>query len=297
VGRLYLFLHGLTVIAERKGTPGTPDTFEIALPTVPGHVYKAGDWLAETTIENGNTLELGGVTPGTASIYNTGFLVDVPKLYPVTTNKRAATLFVDRPNEVLGLLLARKSGRLKATPANPATAFQDLAEVLVLVYDFSDENQVLLKNHYWQPSATGGAISLHVIATSEVMEGKQHEDDTQQALQAVFQTPFPGIEYNPGPPKPLVASWVDPKHSDFGDLNDRRGGANTRRQHHGEYVIEQNNLLAFARAELEHPASRAQRLNRLGRMYREKRRIEGLWHRPDPLDGADMSSCGSMSGN
>jgi hypothetical protein len=64
------------------------------------------------------------------------------------------------------------------------------------------------------------------------------------------------------------------------------------------HVIEGNlGDLAFALAEMEAPAARVQRLLRLGRMHQEKRRIEGIWHRPDPLDGGDMSSCGPMSGN
>jgi hypothetical protein len=286
------------VIAERN------NQFEIALPAVRGHVYKAGSWLGETVIAPRAQLQLESVTPGTAGIYNKDFLIHVPPAYPLTAAERAATLIVPRPNEVLRLLRATDAGKLGGS-AGPR---QTLAEVVVLVYDFADEAALYLDRHYWQPAANGGAVSLHVIATSEVAEGAQHEQDTQAVLRRVFGstvpgTVFPGIDYkkyNQGFPRPLTASWMDPTHPNFGDLNDPpvpAGAAALGRHAQGMHVVESNGDFAFALAELEHPASRAQRLLRLGRMHQQKRRIEGLWHRPDPLDGGDMSSCGPMSGN
>jgi hypothetical protein len=113
-------------------------------------------------------------------------------------------------------------------------------------------------------------------------------------LQEVFLN-FPGFETFGGPP----ASWVDPSRpSHFGKLNGiapgTAGYANRRAA--GAHVIEGVNEFAFALAELEHPASRLQRLNRLGRMHQEKRPIEGLWRHPDPLCPGDVSACGSVSG-
>lgn len=274
MGRLYLFVHGLTVIVERKDKK-----LEIVLPRVQGHVFRAGSWLSETDIEPGNRIELLNVTEGSADIYKTGLLLDVPAPHNLTRRGRAATLVVPKPNEILCLLLAKEAGCLVG-----AAARQTLADVLVFVYQYNDENQVLLDGHYWQPSSTGDAISLHVISTSEVIEGEDHEIRTQRALRDVFKS-FPGTQYFQVAP----GSWRDPQNAArFGNLGAGRRVVDGR-------VVEPGNLFAFALAELEHPAPRLQRLNRLGRMHQEKRRIEGLWQRPDPLV-SEMSSCGSMTG-
>jgi hypothetical protein len=283
---LYMFVHGLTVVHKRPSTPGNPDQIEIVLPNVHGHVYKAGNWLAETPIEIGSVLELKNVTGGNAPITGTGFLVDVPAQYPVTQLGRAATIVLPTPKEVLGLTLA--VGKAAILTTVPEIDFDSLADVLILVYDFAKETEVYLDKHYWQPYAVGGAMSLHVIATSEVEEGEEHIIATKAALAQIFQN-FPGIEYPKNAPRAVPAPWIDARNNVtyFGDLKGRR--------EEGGYILESSGRLAFSLAELEHPASRAQRLERLGRMHREKSRIEGLWERPDPLSGS--CSCGSMSGN
>jgi hypothetical protein len=285
-GRLYVFLQGLMVIGEKN------NQFEIAIPAVDGHVYKAGSWLAETPIAAGAVLTLTNVTAGAASIRPLDFLIDVPVTYPITQNGRAATLWVPKPKEVLGLLLAPSVGRLQGSTG----PYQSLADVVVLVYDFADENQVYLDQHDWEPYSTGGAINLHVIATSEKMEGQFHEDQSQLALKRVYQN-FPGLDYVKQTPKPQVASWVDPNSSSFGKLYDKRTAGARPRRTEGMYVVEPTGELAFPLAALEHPSSRVQRLNRLGRMHMERRRIEGIWHYPDPVGSSDGSPCGPTSGN
>src|SRR5207253_2239588 len=57
-GTLYVFVHGLTV-GHQVG-----HHVEIVLPSVPGHVCRAGSWLMETDIAPGSTLTLDGVTHG-----------------------------------------------------------------------------------------------------------------------------------------------------------------------------------------------------------------------------------------
>ncbi|HEV2444602.1 MAG TPA: hypothetical protein VGS58_01715 [Candidatus Sulfopaludibacter sp.] len=279
---LYVFVHGLAVAVQKPGQP-----LEIALPRVKGHVYKAGNFLAETPIEPGATLTLQGVQAGNADIYKTGFLVNVPLPYRVTPNGRAATVMVPQPTEILGFRCAvDRTNYVARLKAPQPIDFHALADVMVLAYTYANENEVLLDKHYWQPCVTRGAMSLHIIATSEAPESKQHEMDTGQALQQVYEN-FPGLEYPP--PGALRAPWMDVRNPNFGDLKGRfpRGG----------YIFENNGDFAFALAELEHPASRAQRLDRLGRMHRGNRRIESLWRRPDPLQDSMGGPCGSHSGN
>jgi hypothetical protein len=268
-----VFVHGLTVIAER------PDgKLEIAMPRVNGHAYRAGSWLAETPIERGTRVELQGVTGGTANIYNTGFLANVPRPFTVTQRRRHATVIVPKPIEILGFLRAGDVELHTTPPLRSPT----LAEMLVLVYDYADANQVLLQGHYWQPSTTPDSISLHLISTSEVPEGAQHIADTEDALSEVF-LHYPGMQYNvrPGP------AWMDSKHPNFGNLAGRRESRGS--------VLEPNDNFAFSLAELENPAARARRLERLGRMHRQMRRIDCLWNRPDPIC-ADEGACTSVTG-
>jgi hypothetical protein len=257
---------------------------------VNGHVYKAGNWLAEMPIARDAQLTLTNVLGGTASVYRTGFMIDVP--FPVSQDGRFATINAPMPVRILGLTLevdkANHVARWNAPqPAGVPSYYDSLAEVVVLVYGYADETQVLLNKHSWEPYSVHGGISLHVIATSEVLEGKQHEDDTDGALRTVFGPSYPGLTYTVTPPRPQASPWRDPVSQNFGDKQGL--------QERGGRLYESNGDLAFALAELEHPAPRAQRLERLGRMHRQGRRIESVWRRPDPLTGSCV--CGPVSGN
>jgi hypothetical protein len=275
--KVYVFVHGLTVASQ-----GTDGKIEIAMPRVRGHVYKAGSWLAETSIESGNTIELIGVTGGTApagDLYSATFLPIFPKRYPITKRRRAATVIVPRPVEILGLLRTQYSDYALRLNSIPVVNYPLVSDVLVLVYTYDHANQVLLDGHYWQPCLTPDAISLHLIATSEVPESAQHVADTEDALSEVF-TDYPGCSY-----KRLNAPpWMDSQHPRF--------GLPSGFSDDGGYIIDSNRDFAFALAELESPQARARRLERLGRMHRERRRINCLWHRPDPLC-ADITACGT----
>jgi hypothetical protein len=279
---LYVFLHGLTVVCDRGSQ------IEIVMPRVRGHVYKAGSWLLERPIESGATLQLLNVPAGHQSTRGTGFLIEVPPQYKVTRRGRAATILVPKPDEVLGILRATDTVNHAATLNTPNPAhFDSLAEVLILVYQQANETQVALDGHYWEPYATQGGISLHFVATSEEMEGKQHYEDTERALREVFFN-YPGITYNERAPVPVPPPWRDPAHPHFGDLGNR-----TLR---GSRVFEnQTGNLAFELAELEHPSLRADRLERVGRSLREGLPIGDAWHRPDPTGGR-LGPCGTMSG-
>jgi len=90
-------------------------------------------------------------------------------------------------------------------------------------------------------------------------------------------------------PRPLAAPWFDPKHR-----TTETSRTQDRLNPKGEYFLTSANELAFAKAELEHPTSRALRLSRLGRLKQGKRRIEPLWHDPDFL-GERPCNCVSVA--
>src|SRR5262249_5076136 len=113
-GRLYVFLHGLSVICE-NGPTG--HELVVALPAVADHVHRAGSWLNETDIEPGSLLFLNGVTAGSESIFGSSSLK--PKCLDLrnppsqsscslipSSQGRAATILLPRPGTILSLLHA-----------------------------------------------------------------------------------------------------------------------------------------------------------------------------------------------
>jgi hypothetical protein len=288
-GRLFVFLHGVTVSSPRG------NDLRIVLPLIPGHVQKAGAWLWETEIARDSVLRLKGVNQGNRTFLPTDPIIFLPNV-GVTGRKRAATIWLPLPEDILCLLLAAP---WPPTPSNPnppnfvartkdpvPTIFGALSSVQILVYSFIDENEVVLEGHRWEPCATGGAISLHIVSTSEEPEGKEHEDETEDVMHEVLRD-YPGLEFST--PRPLAAPWFDPAHPNYGSL-----GVLSQLHHQGEYFLTGANEFAFAKAELEHPTSRALRISRLGRLKQGKRLIEPLWYDPDFL-GERPCNCVSVA--
>src|SRR5260370_1207112 len=171
---LYVFLHGLSVGCELKGD------LEIVLPHVPGHVYRAGSWLMETDIALKSTLRLWGVTPGNATLAATDPIIHLTGC-KLTSKGRAATLWLPPPRDILPLLITEDPNLVRiANPGGVAgfpggvASLQQVASIMVLVYDYRDENDLYLDNHYWEPCSIGGATSLHIISTSRSPEGADH---------------------------------------------------------------------------------------------------------------------------
>lgn len=286
-GTLYVFLHGLSVVRQRGSK------LEIVLPRVPGHVYKAGAWLGETEITRRSVLHLRGVTPGTKSFADAHFTIDLPDC-SLTSEGRAATLWLPKADLILRLRRATVPTTPFPTPppVPPRGRFvvwrndkvnigwESVATSIVLRYDYIDEDQVVLDGHHsWEPAAVGGAMSLHIISTSENVETEQHTLDTAEALRRVIRG-YPGVTFA----IPVIPpDWRDVNNPNYGDLGDL--------EPQGEYIVRRRGgSLAFAQAELEDFRPRMTRLMRLGRLKQEKRPIEGLWRSPDPL-GEETSNC------
>src|SRR5690348_9327546 len=148
-GRLYVFLDGLQIV-DQRGTE-----LEVVMPDVPGHVQRAGSWLDETDIAPGKELRLRGVVPGT-------------KIFPVdpdpaactihlqgtalTPRKRAATIWLPKARTILSLCHATvPQPDYVVETADGRTPWRDVAAIHVLVYDYADENEVILDGHEWEP--------------------------------------------------------------------------------------------------------------------------------------------------
>ncbi|HEY6392352.1 MAG TPA: hypothetical protein VIX89_13790 [Bryobacteraceae bacterium] len=277
-GTLYVFLHGLTVSRERW------NTLEVVLPQVPGHVLKAGGWLAETPLRNEGLFQLRGVRtpagrPPGVSFSQKDFTVRLPAGCSLTSRYRGATLLLPSPGEILGLRCATDLNYVAQTIAAPQIPFKKLASVVVLVYPYRDDNEVQLDGHYWQPTVTGQAMSLHIISTSEEPEGLEHEQETEYVMGELVRN-YPGLKFNPD--RPLPAMWMDPSDQNYGDLGPRKAL--------GESIVTQTNKFAFLQAELEDPAARAARIALLGRLHQARQSIKSLWQWPDALS-ASASNC------
>jgi len=278
-GTLYVFFHGLSVSQERG------NTIEVVLPRVAGHSILAGSWLAETALRDEGLFRLIGVDPPSsgrpgASFAPTDFTIRLQPGTSLTSRHRAATLVLQRPQEILGLRCATDPDFVAQTGNTPRAKFTKLASVVVLVYSFPDKNEVQLEGHYWQPTLTGNAMSLHFISTSLDSEGLEHEEETEHIMHGLVRN-YPGISFNPN--RPLPPPWNDQSDKNYGDLGPRRAV--------GESIVMQNgNAFAFAQAELEPPAGRAARIARLGRLHQARQSIQSLWRWPDALTDS-ASNC------
>lgn len=300
-GTLYVFFHGLFIFSE-SGPFARPDfPLQVVLPKVPGHMYRAGTWLAEDDINTGlfpsHPLQLQGVQDGGLSFFtDSRFIVDLRPAALNPTGTAAALFLLPQPRSTLKLLHAVNHTPFVAQTASGAT-FKNIAMAQVLVYDFADENAVFLDGHFWEPCATGGAISLHIISTSLEPETAEHEQDTNTALSQVLSinsglTPFnPGLTFFNNP-RSLVAPWVDPVHPDYGDF----GAALQLNSNDEDYFVDLQNNYAFAKAELEHPTLRFARMKRLGRLFQRKEEIGGLWTDSEPI-GDRASNCATVGSN
>lgn len=279
-GTLYVFVHGLAVGHE------SGNNVNIILPAVPGHVYRAGSWLTETDIAAGETVRLEGVIRGNKHLADCQFVIHLEGC-ELTTRGRGGAITLPRPKEILELLLTEEQVTL--TKAVAGVKFtggappKRVASVLVMVYDYADENHVFLNNHDWEPCPVAGAMSLHIISTSVGPEGRDHEIDTQNYLHKVIKN-YPGLGFS----KPVVRrapNWNETTDPLYGDLK----GLSV----FGEYIVTPTQKLAFAQAELEGIPPRTVRIGRLGRMKQQGRPLGTLWQEPDPLN-ADPCDCGFM---
>lgn len=282
-GTLYVFLHGLTVGSDRG------NLVELVLPDVPGHVYKAGSWLVETDIAPGGVLELAGVVPGNTSLASNPLMINLTGC-SFTGQGAAATLWLPQPREILSLLCEHDPHLITITNPNAPVHFAGggntlttLASIQVLVYDYQDENQLSLKPHYWQPCSTGGAVSLHIISTSEGPEGDDHAADTQAVLAKLING-YPGLTANRRPKIP-APGWNETGLKNYGDLGDLQAS--------GEFILTKEGGFAFAQAELERIPSRAVRIGTLGRIKQQGRPVQEAWHDPELLVDT-CSDCGGM---
>jgi hypothetical protein len=279
--RLYVFVHGVAVV-EQKGN----GSIKLFVPEIEGHVYKAGNWLAETSIAPNADIVLEGTADGTHPLnskLNSDLLLHAPgaTIEPQKTVKRAATFTLpSRPDDILYLVKSQNSNSnyLVRRQGAKLTA---LASLLVFKYVCPDEARVQLQGHHWEPCSTDGSISLHIIAQSDMAMGAEHQSMVEASLQRMVQG-YPQYQIYPGAITP--ANWMDAANQGLNLPLDRyiaSGGRVFERTPAGT-----NGPFAFSLAELQNQLQRMTRFQMMGmytRLGLGSTPLEQFWTAADPL--------------
>ena len=223
MGKLHVFVQGLFVVTE------TSQGIEMVFPDVPGHVYLAGSWLAETPITKGSLLTLNVPppavpTPGDPRLQTfigRDFMINLPDRAKLTQEARAVTiLFPKKPLVCLGLQLIADpdGGPVVTCPGEPALNVQRPATAHVMVFEFDDQNGIELLGHLWEPYSVEGSISLHLISTSVEAEPWGHNEHTEAVLKNVVDH-CPDYRFTPRIAPPEWRFGGQTNYGDTGSLN------------------------------------------------------------------------------
>lgn len=201
---LNVVFHGLCVFIAKPGKNENPGV-DILLPEVPGHVYRAGTWLGETSIDPGAELTLGGVIPGQAIFERRKNLMLLPKKgEPKENTKRSsvkpyATIHVPRPRCICSLrpvtltLGEDLDGDFSHVDVKVFSENGKVTQstVQVLQYTVESEDQVALagkpSDHRWIPAFHNGVATLHVFAEPETTQPVDHSITEFGAGSALFE--------------------------------------------------------------------------------------------------------------
>jgi hypothetical protein len=277
-GKLNVILHGLLSFDQE-----TKEKEEIAvyIPNMGSeHLYKAGNWLAETTLAKGADLKLVGVSKGsTANKLDKDrnmILGDVPVIKNPDTYATLRLPYPSLPIQSLRRLTIPADGlegNAKATVLRGRDAVQT-ATVQVLTYPFaSDADLMLVANdpnlkpgdHPWEPVLEDGYVNLHVFSEPE-------RNSTEQHLRYEFEASiglFEGVELTLT--QPAQPADLDAEKKEIPP---------------GVHELE-----------LEDLVQRQRRLAVLGRAIKESRDLNTIWDDPTPFEGNDSGACSPQPGS
>lgn len=263
--RLNVILHG----AYSLDLTTEPGRILALIPYIPYHVYRAGNWLAETELRGRTNAtavvyELLGVNPGEAEFDVQQNLLVKPKQAAKPQASPYATLIFPLPDRISSLLVADipRSSFNDSQELVGNSDPQPIATLQILTYDFDDENVLMLKakggdGHYWEPVLSGGYVNLHIFSAED------HYHKPSNALE------------------------------DFNQCADLIGGLNLRLQ---IQFLPASGILPTQRVpgvndwETESLALRTERMARLGRLVTQGGDARLAWSGNDALDG-DPSGC------
>jgi hypothetical protein len=258
---LNVILHGLFAFDQQK------DKIVAHIPNMGSeHQYKAGNWLAETNLEEHAELALEGVQPNERTKDN--------QLNPKHNIIFKDTVFSENAHKChcihatlrLPYPIAIKSLRRTRVPADllggetSASLAKDLecATVQVLTYKIEDGDDNLLKlgDHPWEPVLADGFVNLHVYSEPE---RSPTDDHLRHAFQACTDL-FMGVDLVLK--GPLQASPPEEP------------------------------VCGVHEFELQDMVQRQRWLAVLGRRIKQGRDIQTIWDDPTPFAGSDACTAG-----
>jgi hypothetical protein len=267
-GKLNVILHGLFDFDQEK------DKEEIAvyIPNVgPEHLYKAGTWLAETTLTEGADLKLEGVVTGSTDNKldkdRNIILGDVP--VRANRDNTYATLRLPFPSWPIHSL-QRLTIPADGLGGNTAPKLLDgrpavqTATVQVLTYPFDSDANLTLGDHPWEPVLEDGYVNLHVFSEPERNLMEYHLRHAFQASMGLFEGVDLTLE------RPALPADLDAEKKELPP---------------GVHELE-----------LESLVRRQRRLAVLGRAIKESRDLNAIWDEPTPFDGRDETACSGSAG-
>jgi hypothetical protein len=268
-GKLNVILHGLFDFDQEKAK----EEIAVYIPNVGSeHLYKAGNWLAETTLAEGADLKLTGVTKGsTDNKLNPNrniILGNVPiKANAGNTYAILRLPFPSLPIQSLQRLTITEDGLAGGTKpevldGRPAV---QSATVQVLTYPFESDANLTLGNHPWEPVLEDGYVNLHVFSEPE---RNLMEDHLRHAFQASMGL-FEGVDLKLE--RPALPTDLDAEKKEIPP---------------GVHELE-----------LEGLVRRQRRLAVLGRAIKESRDLNAIWDEPTPFDGNDATACSGSLGS
>jgi len=282
VRTLNVIFHGTFVFILTK-----ENKIEVLIPKVPGHVYRAGNWLAEIElIGSGNgkrgiaVYKLEGATKGQKTKFlseDDNLILKATKLKQGNNLKRLlhAKLIMDMPREITTpCRVIREPGKPGEfiVNRNDAKYKDSVGTMQVFTYDFVNEANLYLKSvpsgpgHYWEAapivSANGKVltVNLHVQAEHDRSLDLSHRTIAFQKCLNLFQN------HNIAAP-PLG----------------------------GQIKFNGQKLEGILDEEFEDLAPRMQRISQLGRMQKEKRDLNLLWFDSEAL-GTQLPACEGPGG-
>jgi hypothetical protein len=223
------------------------------------HVFRAGNWLAETQLQEG-TYKLEGVRTGEAHLNAESNLIfenDFPRrhLDPKTEH---AKLILPRPERISSLRLAKVDFMTRPANLNGnyGAAIQVLTyyvenEQILRLQRKSDNEKEDLSGHYWEPVFTGGYANLHIFSAED------HPDDPEHTSRAFDK----------------IAGLLGLEGVQLGSV------------HYVKGIQEQDLPTGVIADETEDLARRTMRMARLGRLRRQSADLSQTWHENEALDG------------
>lgn len=267
-GTLNVILHGLYIMV-------VTDEITIYIPNMgTDHVYRAGNWLAEATLEMADfTLE--GTSKGDPGKKPNKFLFDPEKNIvvkgvrvgdPSCCDRVYATLHLPLPISVrsMSLLSVPRDG-IGGDSRDKVLPYSASATVQILTYEFSSDANLRLGQHSWEPIFDEGFVNLHILSEPDQVPEEDHVRHSFQMSMGLFT----GVDLSLR--KPMGPANLAKEIADHGLPP-------------GVHELEVQSLLM-----------RDEWMEVLGRAIKEHRDLNGFWKDPVAFDGEGSCSGGGYS--